>query len=245
LNTATILIVEDELIIAENLRQILLDLGYSVGKTAASATEAKKLIRENNPDLVILDITILGAVDGIDLAAMIKEEFHIPFIFLTSHSDPETLGRAKETYPYGYLVKPFQEHDIKVAVEIALNNFKHEQEVTLSTPSEPGAQVLNDSFFVKNGNQLHKLKFTSITHLESDGNYTKIYVQQKKCIIRASLKDLEPKLTGYGFVRVHKSYLVNLDAIETIGNQVVNIGEFTIPVSRAQYKWLLNRINTL
>lgn len=245
MNTAKILIVEDELIIAEDLKQILLGLGYPVGETAASAAEARTLIREDNPDLVILDITIQGPTDGIELAAMIKEEFHIPFIFLTSHSDPETLGRAKETYPYGYLVKPFQEHDIKVAVEIALNNFQHEKETALSSPDEAGAQVLNDSFFVKNANQWHKVKFASISHLESDGNYTNIYANQKKFIIRASLKDLEPKLTGYGFARVHKSYLVNLNEIETIGNQEVTVAQYTIPVSRAQHNWLLNRIKTL
>ena len=122
-----ILIVEDELIIATDLGDILESLGYEVCGDAISAREALELINEQSPDLVLLDIQIKGGMDGIELAGIIRSEFRIPFIFLTSHADASTLQRAKEVKPYGYIVKPFQEKDIRAAIEIALGNFEAEQ----------------------------------------------------------------------------------------------------------------------
>ena len=124
----TAVIVEDEVIIAEDLKEILEELGYHVPDTAVSAEEAIDLIRNEKPDIVLVDIMLKGRMDGIELAKIINDSFDIPFIFVTSHADRATIERAKKTRPHGYIVKPFEEEDIFAAVEIAMNNFANEKD---------------------------------------------------------------------------------------------------------------------
>lgn len=127
-----ILVVEDESIVAKDIQKSLEKLGYEVPATAASASAAYEKLEEVNPDLVFLDIRLKGEEDGIDIAGHIKERFDIPVIFLTSYVDQETLDRAKLTEPYGYIVKPFNESDLKTTVEMALFKFSRDREVRAS-----------------------------------------------------------------------------------------------------------------
>jgi len=115
-----ILIVEDEVFIAEDLRDTLEELGYEVCSVCYDSEKAAKELYRCVPDLVMLDITIRGQKDGIQLAEIINEHHQMPFIYLTSHSDKETLRRAKHTRPRGYIVKPFKESDLASSIEIAL-----------------------------------------------------------------------------------------------------------------------------
>jgi CheY-like chemotaxis protein len=122
-----ILIVEDESIVAADIRRRLERLGCVVTGTAASAEEALEKINANSPDLVLMDITIKGSIDGIAASKTVRERFKIPVVFLTAHSDEATLQRAKITEPYGYIIKPFQERDLHIAIEMAL--YKHHSEM--------------------------------------------------------------------------------------------------------------------
>lgn len=239
-----ILIVEDELIIAEDLKDILEGLGYEVCGLAISAREARVILEGHAPDLALLDIQIKGGKDGIELAQQIRDEFKVPFVFLTSHADKNTLARAKEVHPYGYLVKPFQEKDIHATIEIALSNFASETKKSNQQTSEAGF-MLNDSLFIRTGGMLVKVKFKEVNYMEADGNYTHIFTKEKRFVIRAILKELEQKLSNYNFVRIHKSYLINLAMIDAIDPQAVHMGDKVIPISRSQYSWLLNHITTL
>lgn len=117
-----ILIVEDEVFIAEDLRDTLEELGYDVCAVCFDSEKATKELYRCTPDLVMLDITIRGQKDGIELAEIINEYHQVPFIYLTSHSDKETLRRAKHTRPRGYIVKPFKDRDLVSSIEIALFN---------------------------------------------------------------------------------------------------------------------------
>src|SRR5690606_646031 len=134
-----------------------------------------------------------GTKDGINLAQDIKDQFKMPFVFLTSHADKHTLERAKAVHPYGYLVKPFQEKDIHVAVEIALSNFANESNHQIHQAQE-ATFVLNDSFFIRTGTMLVKLRFNDIIYLEADANYTNVYTREKRFVVRSVLKELEQKL---------------------------------------------------
>ncbi|MBS1764894.1 MAG: response regulator [Bacteroidetes bacterium] len=119
-----ILVVEDESIVAKDIQQTLIRLGYDVPATASSATNAYVKLEEYEPDLVFLDIKLKGEQDGIHVAEHIRQKYDIPVIFLTSFVDKSTLDRAKVTEPYGYLVKPFNESDLQTTVEMALYKFK-------------------------------------------------------------------------------------------------------------------------
>jgi CheY-like chemotaxis protein len=115
-----ILIVEDDDVIARVADWRLKNLGYAVCGRATSGEEALALIVSAQPDLVLMDINIRGEIDGIETAKLIKKEFTIPIVYLTSHSDGPTLERAKETKPDGFIIKPFEDNDLRVAIELAL-----------------------------------------------------------------------------------------------------------------------------
>jgi len=118
---ARILVVEDERIVARDLASALTELGYCVPETVATGEDAISRVRDLRPDLVLMDIRLPGTVDGIRAAASVRDELNIPVIFLSAHSDDETLRRAMQTGPVGYLVKPFSAPQLRCAVEIALN----------------------------------------------------------------------------------------------------------------------------
>ena len=116
-----ILLVEDDDVIAKVADWRLKNLGYTVCGRATNAAEAMELVVNAKPDIVLMDINIRGDVDGIETARMIKKGFNIPVVYVTSHSDGPTLERAKETRPDGFIVKPFDDEDLRVAIELALN----------------------------------------------------------------------------------------------------------------------------
>ncbi|WP_406660354.1 response regulator [Methanolobus sp. ZRKC3] len=126
MNNPKILVVEDENVVALELKKRLKRLGYQVSSVARSGKEAISKAEGFLPDLVIMDIRLKGDMDGIQAAQVIRENFSIPVVYLTAHSDDETLKRAKQTEPYGYILKPFEEDDLRTAIEIAL--YKHQME---------------------------------------------------------------------------------------------------------------------
>ena len=120
MSKGTILLVEDDDIIAKVISWRLEKLGYSLCGRTSSSAETMNLLGRSVPDLILMDINLKGEINGIETAKMIKKRIHIPVIYLTSHSDDETLARAKETYPEGFITKPFNDNDLKVAIELAL-----------------------------------------------------------------------------------------------------------------------------
>ncbi len=142
-----ILIVEDEFIVANNLKVILQQAGYSIVGIAASVADANSLIAGNKVDVVLLDIHLKGKLTGIDLAHQLREK-HIPFVYLSANSDRNILDQAKITEPYGFLVKPYREKDVLVALEIA--RYRHKQNIEFRTWQE---DVLQKQFnAILNGN---------------------------------------------------------------------------------------------
>lgn len=136
-----ILVVEDEAIVAESIRIKLKKMGYSVISTASSADEAIRKTWEYLPDLVLMDIVLQGEMDGIEAAGQIHTLFDIPVVYLTAYSDEKTLLRAKITEPFGYIIKPFKERELQVAIEISL--FKHDMEKKLKERNEWFSVTLN------------------------------------------------------------------------------------------------------
>ncbi|MBA3542701.1 MAG: response regulator [Deltaproteobacteria bacterium] len=122
----TILVVEDERVVAKDLQQTLVSLGYLVPVTAASADEAIRSASERCPDLVLMDIRIKGDRDGIETAQILRRDFDVPVVYLSASSDDETLDRVKMSVPYGYLIKPVSSLELRSAVEIAIH--KHQIE---------------------------------------------------------------------------------------------------------------------
>ncbi len=124
-----ILVVEDETILAKDIQICLRKLGYTVSGIASSGEETIQKVTDVRPDLILMDIKIKGDMDGIETAAHIKESFNIPIVYLTAHADDATLTRAMITEPYGYILKPFEDRDLHIGIEIAL--YKHQMEEKL------------------------------------------------------------------------------------------------------------------
>ena len=137
---AKILIVEDERITAEDLRDILTDLGYTVTGSVSSGADAIAQAEQNPPDLALMDIRIRGDMDGTETARILRERFNIPVVYLTAHADTSTLSRAKLAEPLGYITKPFQEAELYAAIEIALH--KHREDLKVRGKEELLASTL-------------------------------------------------------------------------------------------------------
>ena len=173
-----LLIVEDEFVIAQDLRTIVTNLGYAVIGQAKTVNEALAKIDEEKPDLVFLDIRLIGEETGIDLARKIDKKYGIPYLYVTSYSDADTLEEMNSTNPLGYILKPFDERDIRVALEISfskLSRTKSDQAIKKSTvrnkQNVSGYEIIGDSEVVqealKKVEQVAKTDVTVLIHGET------------------------------------------------------------------------------
>jgi len=143
---ARILVVEDEILVARELQSYLQRLEYEVVGIAVRASTVMQQVTETIPDLVLMDINLQGNQDGIELAGEIRDRFQIPVVYITAYSDDRTLERAKQTNPFGYVVKPFRSSDLRVAVELALFRRQAEGNESLrSALADPG-ESFSESF---------------------------------------------------------------------------------------------------
>ena len=138
MSTIRVLIVEDDPIIGEDIRDMLTNVNYSALDVAYSKDEAIMQIDANQPDLVLLDINLNGQFEGFEIAEHINKTRKIPFIYLTSYSGKEILEKAKPTLPMGYIVKPFNERELYSTIEVALYNFSN-----FLLPVELNAEAVN------------------------------------------------------------------------------------------------------
>lgn len=229
-NKIKVLIIEDELLIAEDMRINLEKLGYLVSGIGSSYDEAIQLTEKDLPDIALIDIVIDGDKDGIEVAKTLKSKYQIPVIFLTSHSDKDTVEKAKTANPNGYLVKPFNSQDLFTSIEIAFHN--HSNNADSKDLDADSSFVIKDFIFIKKDYLLIKIKFNELRWIKAEGNYIEIYCENKKFLTRSTLKDFLHKLPEELFVQVHKSYAVNIEFIEAIEFNKIIIGKDKIPISR-------------
>ncbi len=216
-------IIEDEFIIAQSLFELLTEMNYSVYTPANNYLDGLELIKNNELDLLLLDIHLGDGKDGIDLGAIIVKDYKIPVIYITAHVDKKTIDRAKLTQPAAYLVKPFNNHDIYAAIEIA--SFKHM--VIKSGLEHTGYLIL------KEGNNFLRIIADEILFLESEHVYVKIYTVNKVYLYRNSLSNIVKEIANSKFVKTHRSYVVNMSHVLVLGSDYVKAGNYTIPVSRS------------
>jgi CheY-like chemotaxis protein len=122
--TIQILVVEDERVVARDIKACLESLGYTVPATAASGEDAIAKARAILPDIVLMDIQLEGQIDGIEAAEQIWDSLQIPVIYTTGHSDRATVERAVATEPFGYILKPIKEHDLYIAIAMVLQRYQ-------------------------------------------------------------------------------------------------------------------------
>lgn len=233
-----ILVVEDEIIIADNICFTLEDLGYEALEPAINYTDAIETIENEKPDLALLDIQLSGGKTGIDLAKRIVEDYSFPFIFLTSNADLATINEAKKIRPAAYLVKPFSKDELHSSIEVALYN--HAQETEKAATENI---IVKDALFLKDKGVFHKLNFNDILYLKSSHVYVEIIVaEQKNIVVRSSLSEIINKLPDY-FIRVHRGFIINTNYLMQIDGTSLKIRDIIIPIGKKYHQQLLRKIN--
>lgn len=234
-----VLIVEDEIIIADNIADTLEELGYDALEPATTYTEAIETIQEENPDIVILDIRLSGKKTGIDLAEYLNKNHHIPFIFLSSNTDKLTLEEVKRVEPLAYLVKPFNKEELYTSIEVALYNYAKQREKALNQEN----LIIENALFIKQDKTFVRLNFPDILYLKSDHIYINIVtVKGKEYAIRGSLNNYINKL-GPSFFRTNRSYIVNLDHLHAVNQTTLEVDEEVIPIGKKQRDEVLLKLN--
>lgn len=227
-----ILIVEDELLIAEDLSAKLSKMNYLVTSTVDNSRDALRMFQANPPDIVIMDIQLKGEMDGIELSQKIKETDNVPIIFLSNFDDNDTIDRAKRTTPSAYILKPFRPRELNIAIEMALSKEGIKTHEDLTKSEETSSYLLNDRIFIKDSYSFNKVYLGDILYLKADGSYTEFVTVNKTYVLSETLNNFQDKLPFDQFVRIHRTWLVNIDKIDSFKENAIVIDGKEIPVGK-------------
>lgn len=216
-----VLVVEDESIVSKDIQHSLKKLGYNIVGSSATAEKAIELAISERPDIVLMDIMLKGEMNGIHAADEIRKTCAIPVIFLTAYADESTLSKAKVTEPYGYILKPFKEIDLHTTIEMAIYKHSREQDIVkqrdlLFSLVENKDKKEQGYVFVKSNSKLVKLKNEDIYYIEALKDYVVIHTLETRYTIHSTMKDIDAKMGKDNFMRVHRSFIVQLSRIATI-----------------------------
>lgn len=237
-----ILIIEDDIIIAENLKENLEILGYVITGIAADFKEANELYENQLPDACIVDIALKGsAKNGIEIMEYLGAGDIMPIIYLTSFDSQKFREMAKGTNPSAYLVKPASKFQVDVTIDFALSNFRKSKLKESTQVDLPSCPYITKSgfFYVRSRDRYEKIYAHKIDFVMASGSYVKIYSLEKVYTLSAGLKSFLAQLKSLEIVRCHRSYAVNINNIEAFddvnlflksGNEI-----HSIPMSK-QYK---------
>ena len=243
-----ILIVEDEVLIAQDLKEILEEVGYTEIYKARNYNQAIDQFKQQKIDIVLLDINLNDSKSGIDLGNYIHQQLHIPFIYITSYSDTETIANVKQTKPSAFLLKPYNKSHLLASIEIALFNFSSnlnaankniEDKVDESSDND---LIINEQLLVKDNHRFIKISLDDILWFESDKNYVEVKTDNKKYLIRSSLKKLQESLPANKFVKCNKQFIVNMQQIESFSSNTIVIKGNEITISRNEQDEVLKRL---
>jgi DNA-binding LytR/AlgR family response regulator len=248
---ASILIVEDEPIIAADLEDRLLELGYRVLASVDRGEDALRQVAEGMPDLILMDVQLAGQLDGVQTALKIREIASIPLIFLTSNSDEGTYRRARAARPSAFLSKPFRGRDLAHAIDLALDSAAPPASPAPAPappelPEGEDALLVQDRLFIRVKDRLQRILLSDILWVQADDYYCRIHTAEREYLVTRTLKKLGALLLADApFMRCHRSYIVNLRKVTEIGEIFLFIGSARLPISRSRKAELLARIQNL
>ncbi len=230
-----ILIVEDEILIAETIKLYLNERGHHVLNISISYDEAQEAFYLRQPDLILLDIRLYGSKSGIDFAEYISAKKNTPpFIYLTSQFDQRILSKAFETNPYGYLTKPIRKETLWTTVESAYHLYQSKQ-------------ISDPIITIQDGKNNYNINVNNILYIKADHVYCKIVTSENnEIIVRKTLKQLVNLLVFDFMIYCHRSFIINARYITSWNQDSIYLNkEILIPVSRSRKQEILNKINQL
>lgn len=220
-----IFIVEDEVDLAENVENILILFGYTIVGKEGDGEKAFDLILKLKPDLILMDVMLKGKISGIDLTQMIRQVSDIPIIFITAHSDKYYLDRISTLNYDSYILKPFSK-------EVLIST------IYLSSLKQNNVSSTNNVLNIRDKGFIVPLKEDEIMMLKADGLYTRICTTEREYVVRDILKDVNSRLSAKKFLRIHKSYIVNLDFVTAFNSKEVSVKKYIVPIRRGFFKQL-------
>ncbi len=224
-----ILIVEDEILLAEAVKLDLEKLGYLVVGISSNYDDAIAKVRAYKPELILLDILLNGNKSGIELANSLNHQFGIPFVFLSSNTDDIILSKAAKENPMSYLLKPININHLKTTLKIIFAQNKKSD---------------NRFLFVKNGHFKVKINIDTLIYLQSSHPYTILYSIDKKFTIRDSMQNILDMLPKDEFIKIHKSYAVNKSKVVECTSSKITLNDILhLPVGRLYKKEVMEFIH--
>lgn len=240
---ASILIVEDDMIIAANISLQLNNLGYEVLGIVTRGEEALDFVKKNVPDILLLDINLKGKMDGIETAKQIEKIKAIPVIYLTANADEATFNKAKITKPKAFITKPFNKLNLERTIALVADQCI--AQVLDTVEPTPDLDILNDRIFIRHKGQMVKLLFDAIYYIVADRNYCCLKTESGSYVLSCPLKEMHERLPSSHFIRVHRSYIVNILKLNLIADDHLVINKKAIPLSKTYKADLYNRIHTI
>ncbi|CAN5718289.1 N/A [soil metagenome] len=244
-----ILVVEDEMIIGAKISMQLTSLGYEVTGILPRGEEAILHIADNRPDIVLLDINLKGKLDGIETAVRLQQHGPIPIIYITANSDEATFNKAKSTKPAAFIAKPFKQLDLQRAIELTISRMaENENGLPAEKKTEEGEEqpfILSDRIFVRYKEKMIKIMLADILYIEADRNYSHVFTGNREYVLSITLKTIEEKISMQLFMRIHRSYLINLTQVDEVAENHVMIAKKNIPIGTGMREQLMHRIQTL
>lgn len=239
-----IMIVEDDMIIAADIMMQLNQLGYEVTGIFPRGEDALKQLEATKPDIILMDINLKGKMDGIEVGQQIYTRYALPLIYLTANADDATFHRAKATKPFAFISKPFKRSDLERTLALVISRLDEKSQATTATSDNNETYLLDDRIFVKQRDRMVKIYTRDILYAEADRNYCKIYTSDKDYLLSIPLGVFEERLQAKEFLRVHRSYVVNVSKIDELSDNCtfVIIGKSHLPVSKSYQDELINRL---
>lgn len=238
-----ILIVEDDMIIGANISVQLTRLGYEVTGIISRGEDAVSHIRQNFPEIILMDINLKGELNGIETAQTIQQHHNIPIVYLTANNDEATFSRAKRTHPHAFISKPFSSLNLQRTIALVVEQLREER--WEQPMADSSLQVLDDRIFVRHNGKMVKLLLQDILYIEAERNYCNIVTTKAHFLVVCTLKTIERELPEAFFLRVHRSYVVNITKLDVLAETHLEIARKVIPVSRSYKEMLLGRLHLI
>ncbi len=234
-----ILYVEDNYLFGLTMKLLINNIGHEC-VVAESYEDGLRAFKEENPDLLIVDINLGEGKTGLDLVNELGEELTIPLIYLTSEFSDDIFENAMATRPVTFLNKPVSKINLQRSIEHAIRQNKEESR------DSAWEDLIPDSYFVREGNKLKQIKMSETSFIEVQDKYCMVNTPSHTYVVRIQLKKLNEVLPE-NFIQIHRSYVINIHFLESLDQtkRVVMVSGNQLPVGRSYYDQLKSKIQTL
>jgi len=234
-----LLIVEDEVILADEIEASLMEAGYDVVGNVCTGEEALNIVKANSIDLILMDINLKGNYDGIETTKLIQKRYNIPIIYLTDIKSKSIWEKAKVTNPAAYLIKPFNQLEVDIAFQIALKNASSKNEYNLDPKqdlekSRFSAFNIEDRLYLRVGNKFIRILLEDILFIKGAGSYCELKIDSKEQphVLSFNLSQFKRKIPFDQLERIHKSYIININKITSFEGNRLFIDKYEIPIGK-------------